>query len=99
MKKCENMENDDKNSNIQFIPNANMYYSEDHDKIISHLRSILSNLNYETKQCACCSWVDDDELFTMMCCECHKSICQECYKKYGNNCNKLICEDCKYEDI
>ncbi len=66
------------------------------DDVISHLRSILSNLHYPSKKCAMCGWVDSAEKWAR-CDGCSEFSCEDCdcIKACPNQpgCQKTFCED------
>jgi hypothetical protein len=66
----------------------------DKDKIIDHLRNILSNVNYSLNTCCCCGWIDHEDKPWKRCNDCGDSICEHCYKEYGSTSRVVYCYGC-----
>ena len=66
--------------------------------IISHLRDILSQIHYNTKQCVCCDWVVHEDNKGYKCSKCEDFICENCYDDHGNSSEKIFCENCEGSD-
>ncbi len=65
----------------------------DSEYLADHLRDILCNLHYSTKQCIGCNWVDhEDEEDWEECMRCGASICTEC--GYSEDESELVCDNC-----
>lgn len=66
----------------------------DKDKIIKHLKNILSNVNYSLNTCCCCGWIDHEDKDWKKCKGCEDSICRGCYEKYGEGSDVVYCYGC-----
>ena len=49
------------------------------EDIIQHLTEILDSLNFSTKTCICCEWVDYEGEKWRSCSRCFQDICETCY--------------------
>jgi hypothetical protein len=56
--------------------------ARDDDGVVDHLQVLLFQLNYRTKECAACHWVDHESKFSELCVHCGKdwatTFCGEC---------------------
>ncbi len=65
------------------------------EDLARHLRDILSDLHYSTKQCVGCNWVDhEDEEGWEECMKCGASICNDCSEDES----ELVCHECDSSD-
>ena len=74
--------------------------------IVDHLRDLLNQLKYSTRQCKACRWVDHEDTITWCECRvCDLSLCEECVaadcykctvKSVSSVCPEvIICSECK----
>jgi hypothetical protein len=70
--------------------------SFDKDEIISTLRSMLSNLHYDTTQCGNCSFVAHEDKFDEggECSKCGERLCCECAPEHDAEETALVCFPC-----
>lgn len=78
-------------SETAIIPNQ----PHSNHKIISHLRGILSDLHYSTKECLSCQWIDHRDEQWFRCDGCDEPICNNCYLKHGNSAKRIYHTDCQ----
>ena len=85
---------DDKNipySDISLITDLNLNNKDKLYRIIDNLRSIISDLNYNTYQCIVCEWIDCVDKDWNKCVVCKNPICEKCTYRNKNN---AICQIC-----
>ena len=61
-------------------------------EIISHLRSLLSQLHFSTYKCTSCGCVDHIEKKWECCYECGEYLCNECHIVVNGD---FYCHDCR----
>jgi hypothetical protein len=63
------------------------------NEVISHLRDVLGNLHWSSRECIDCEWVDHQDKF-QRCRVCDEWSCEDCQETHDKNCG-VECIECK----